>query len=670
MRGLSFFFLVVLLAGCALPVFAVSTTVATGSQQFKDFSELSLDELLNQVVVTATRQEQPLSVAPVTMHVISEEEIRRSPAQTLSDLLRLVPGFQCKTWLSEFTNTSMRGMVGASVINERIMWMIDGVPVNDVRDGGIWTDITLPLANIKRIEVLSGPGSALYGSNAFVGVVHIITRDPDDFLKHGKTGEFQTSYSTYSTLVNNLTVAGRTKRTKWLWSGDLASTEGPGLVRDKMRPNEEKHSNRKWGWLRGKYQWGRNRLNLGTRSVGQDYDGAEFAVSRNYTWKRGERWIDWHTSADRRSGAHDSLVVSWHGFTENFYDFADVPGLEYSIDSSRWHVNLQRDQKIKQHQISYGTGLRSEAYSGNDFYPNHRDILKNNLNLFFQDEWKLAPQWVLTWGGRYDTHPNYTSIFSPHASLSWMFPNKKGKIRLTGGSAFKEPSNWQSFIDQPSGMGNPNMQPEKLTSGEVAVEYTFPKELFTRAVFYQLKHRNIIWESYDPTVADPFYKATYGIAGKFHPQQPGDSAEIQGLEWELKKRFSPRTNAWAQAVFLKSKDNLERDLEYDAHRKLGAGIWHSFNSRLSMQVESYQVGETIDTSLRNTPVDPTNPGGPKIGVRDVPSYTLTGASMMLKLSSDEMFKISAWNIGHGIYQEMLGVPVPGTTVRFSFFRSF
>ncbi|MFZ2960491.1 MAG: TonB-dependent receptor [Candidatus Ozemobacteraceae bacterium] len=634
---------------------------AIASRPFRDFSELSLDDLLNQVVVTAARHERPLSSSPVTMHVITEEDIRRSPAMTLSDLLRQVPGFQTKTWLSEFTNTSLRGMVGASVINERIMWMLDGVPINDVRDGGIWTDITIPLSNIKRIEVLSGPGSALYGSNAFVGVVHIITKDPDDYLCKNQRGEVSSEWSTFDTTINNLTTVGTTGRTKWLWSADAASTEGPGLVRDQFRPNEDAHSQRQWGYLRGKYQWGNERLNLGLRQVAQDYDGFADAPTRLYKWKRGERWIDWHHTVPRSKKITDTLVVSWHGFSENFFNFADVPGLAYNVDSSRWHVNLQRDQKHDRHQLSYGTGLRSESYKGNDFYPDHQSILKNNLNLFFQDEVTLRPLWSLTLGGRYDTHPNYQNIFSPHLSLSRQFNDKKGRVRITTGSSFKEPSNWQSFIDQPSGMGNPNMEPERLTSAEISVEYQFPKELFCRSTFYSLEHKNIIWENYDVTVADLFYKNTYGIAGKFHPQQPGDSAKIQGCECELRKRFGQRTHIFANGVFLNAKDNQDRELQYDAKTKWSSGLWHSFDPKFGVSLETHFVGDTIDTAKRDVP---------GIGVRPVPSYQITGAALMFKLSREETLKISAWNLGHGTYEEMLGASVPATTYRFSYSRSF
>ena len=647
-----------------LSVYILCTTASwTGPtvKEYKDISEVSLEDLLGQAVVTATRRETAMDVSPATMYVITEEEILNSPAMTLSDLLRRIPGFQTKTWLSQFTNTSIRGMVGASVINERILWMIDGVPINDVRDGGLWTDITLPLSNIKRIEVLSGPGSALYGANAFLGVVHIITRDPEDYLKGDLTGKFQAGWETFETARSELAVAGRTKNTSWLWDLHMNTTEGPGIVRDRNRPGEDAHSDRAWGYLYGKYKFGNNRINVGMRRVDQEYDGADFAVYRLYTWKRGEEWIDWHNSTERRNGARDTMVVSWHGYDENFYNFADVPDLNYDIDSYRWYINLQRDMKVRErHQLSFGTGLRSESYTGNDFIPERRSFTKDNINLFFQDEITLSDPWRLTVGGRYDTHTDYEDVFSPHLSLMYSFDNSKGHARFGYGSAFKEPSNWQSYIDQPSGRGTQDMEPEKIRTLELSLDYMFPKELYARLTGFNMVHKNIIWENFDPLIADPAY-ARYGIFGKFHPQQPGDSADIHGVEFELRKHFSPRHRLFLSGMWLQSEDNQGRELQYDAEKKCGIGFWHAFDDRTSMQLETHWVGDTIDTNKRDVP---------GVGTRTVSGYSVTGAAILHRISPKEHVKFSAWNIGRSSSQEMLEAWAPGTLVRFEFIRMF
>jgi len=630
-------------------------------KEFSDIAELSLDDLLGQVIVTATRRETSMETSPATMYVINEDEIRRSPAMTLSDLLRRIPGFQTKTWLSEFTNISIRGMVGASVINERILWMVDGVPINDVRDGGMWTDITIPLSNVKRIEVLSGPGSALYGANAFLGVVHIITRDPEDYLSNGNTGKFQASWETFSTAMSELAVAGRDGRASWLWDLHLDSTDGPGIIRDRHRPGEDKHSDRQWGYLYGKYNIGNNKINVGMRRVDQEYDGADFAIYNLYSWKRGEEWIDWHNSTKRRNGACDSLVLSWHGYDEKFYHFADVPNLNYNIDSYRWYLNLQRDMPRRgHHQVTFGSGLRSETYRGDDFIPDHRSFTKNNINVFLQDEITLAALWKLTLGGRYDTHTDYENVFSPHMTLLHTFDRAKGHARIGYGQAFKEPSNWQSYIDQPSGRGTQGMQPEKIRTFELSVDYMFPRELHARLTGFNMLHRNIIWESFDAVIADPAY-AAYGIFGKFHPQQSGGSAHIHGAEFEIRKHFSLKNQVFLTGMWLRSRDDQSRELQYDASQKSGIGFWHAFDNRTSIQLETHWVGDTVDTSTRDTP------GG---NTRPVPGYSITGAAFRYEISPKEHVKLSAWNIGRGPDQEMLEAWAPGTLVRFEFIRAF
>ncbi|HOY66735.1 MAG TPA: TonB-dependent receptor [Candidatus Ozemobacteraceae bacterium] len=653
--------LVLALIAIAEPFSPAPLLAGPAPKEYQDISELSLDDLLGQVVVTATRRESAMETSPATMYVITEEDIRRSPALTLSDLLRRVPGFQTKTWLSEFTNTSLRGMVGASVINERILWMIDGVPVNDVRDGGIWTDITIPLSHVKRIEVLSGPGSALYGANAFLGVVHIITRDPEDYLHDDLTGKFQTSFETYDTVLSELAVAGNNGGASWLWDLHLDSTTGPGITRDRNRPGADKHSDRQWGYLYGKYKFGNNKLNVGMRRVDQEYDGADFAVYDLYKWRRGEEWIDWHHGKTRENGDRDSLVLSWHGYDEDFYHFADIPNLNYDIDSYRWYLNLQRDMCPRgRHRISFGTGLRSEHYRGDDFIPTRRSFSKENFNLFFQDEINLAHLWKVTVGGRFDTHTDYENVFSPHVTVLHTFADTKGHVRFGYGRAFKEPSSWQLYIDQPSGRGTPDMQPEKIRTFELSIDYMFPRELYARVTGFNMKHRNIIWENFDPLIAENQYKI-FGIFGKFHPQQPGDSAHIHGAEFELLKHFDPRNHLFLTGMWLRSRDDQSRDLQYDAERKAGIGYWHAFDSRTNMQVESHWVDDTIDTNKRDVP---------GIGTRHVSGYTVTGAALRYALSAKEHVKLSVWNIGRKPYQEMLEAWAPGTVARLEFIRSF
>lgn len=183
------------------------------------------------IVFSAAKKRQLISEAPSTIHVITSADIAAHGWRTLAEILRHVPGIQTQTTISQFQSVMIRGLVGTENNNSRILWLQNGVPMNDVRDSGIWLDETYPVEMIKRIEVVLGPGSALYGSGAFQGVVNIFTKDPADINKYG---EYRVA------IQNNLTFKASAIAAYNSDDKDLGilihaagnTTQGPGLIGD------------------------------------------------------------------------------------------------------------------------------------------------------------------------------------------------------------------------------------------------------------------------------------------------------------------------------------------------------------------------------------------------------------------------------------------------------
>lgn len=187
----------------------------------------------NDVVFSASKKRQLISEAPSTIHVITDRDIQAHGWRSLPEILRHVPGVQTMTTHSQFQSVMIRGLVGTENNNSRILWLQNGVPMNDVRDSGIWLDETYPVEFIKRIEIVLGPGSALYGSGAFQGVVNIFTKDPKDIDKYG---EYRVA------MQNNLTFKASAIAAYQSDDGDLGflahvaanTSQGPGLIGDHM----------------------------------------------------------------------------------------------------------------------------------------------------------------------------------------------------------------------------------------------------------------------------------------------------------------------------------------------------------------------------------------------------------------------------------------------------
>lgn len=193
--------------------------------------EASWELNANDVVFSAAKKRQLISEAPSTIHVITDREIAAHGWRSLPEILRHVPGVQTLTTKSQFKSVMIRGLVGTEDNNSRILWLQNGVPMNDVRDSGIWLDETYPVEMIKRIEVVLGPGSALYGSGAFQGVVNIFTKEPGDIDKYG---EYRLSIQNDLTFKASAIAAYQSDDGDFGILGHVAgnTTQGPGLIGD------------------------------------------------------------------------------------------------------------------------------------------------------------------------------------------------------------------------------------------------------------------------------------------------------------------------------------------------------------------------------------------------------------------------------------------------------
>lgn len=164
----------------------IASSSALAQDTKDELLELSLEELLNLKVKAATKTEIPLSRSPGAVTVISASQIRESAARTLPELLRLVAGVNVR-WNPMMQTIDMRGF-GQNPFTSRVLLLIDDVPYNSWNKGGFPQQPGFDffvLQNIKQIEIIRGPGSALYGENAYWGVINIVTLSGKD-LAGGK----------------------------------------------------------------------------------------------------------------------------------------------------------------------------------------------------------------------------------------------------------------------------------------------------------------------------------------------------------------------------------------------------------------------------------------------------------------------------------------------------
>ena len=174
-------------------------TLPTTRSLHAQIKEAELEEMFaifseEEIVVSALKRPRTVSKSPAIMSVITARQIKQMGFRTLSEILEIVPGFDVHMDRNGEKEFIVRGVFDAE--SSKVKVLIDGHSVNEPGSGGAsFNFYDLVVENIKRVEIIRGPGSALYGQNAFLAVVNVITKDTEDidgFQWTGSYGRFDT----------------------------------------------------------------------------------------------------------------------------------------------------------------------------------------------------------------------------------------------------------------------------------------------------------------------------------------------------------------------------------------------------------------------------------------------------------------------------------------------
>ena len=201
---------------------SLTSGISYADHQPSSIFELSLQELLNLSVVSgASGFEQRSTQAPAAVSVVTREEWQAMGARSVTDVINYISGAH----VSEDTvglaakKISLRGVSGASA--QQVKILLDGRSLNYIADGGLMPGHRIPLSGLKRIEVIKGPGSAIYGADAFGGVVNLVSLSADD-----KTKSFRASAGNWRSRDIAVEYGGHNSDIQWHVSGEYQTSEG------------------------------------------------------------------------------------------------------------------------------------------------------------------------------------------------------------------------------------------------------------------------------------------------------------------------------------------------------------------------------------------------------------------------------------------------------------
>jgi outer membrane cobalamin receptor len=624
---------------------AVSVHAAPQSQKV-DLAQAEEDELAlaygdKSFVTIATGTKQPIARAPSVATVITEEDISAIGAADLDEVLETVPGLHvARSPLGYNPIYTIRGIY--TEYNPQVLMLVNGIPITGVTFGDrsiVWGG--MPVKNIARIEVIRGPGSALYGAEAFAGVINIITKTDadingtqlglsagsfnslDGWVQHGGTwGNFDVAAylrAGHTDGQRQIITADAQTALDNIFAPPFASlAPGPVNLGENTIDGRIDLSRDKWR-LRAGYQ---QRSDVGT--------GAGVASALDPAGKNlGERFNADLTYQDTNFARDLDVTAqaSYFYITEQSNLTLYPPGANLGTgvfpngvigNPDKWERHLRANlaavySGIQNHKLRFGIGTQDDDLYQTQETNNYSTGIPGPLievtpfllphsrrvnYVYAQDEWAFIRDWYLTAGVRQDRYSDFGTTTNPRLALVWETAYNLTS-KLLYGRAFRPPSFSELYnVNNPVLIGNPNLKPETNQSTELAFSWQATSTLQANLNLFHYLWEDILRPDANNVVqnagnqhGDGFEtelvwdaSSSLRLSGNYSQQHSIDDATNQDAG------MAPRHHLYARADWrFVPRWTMDAQLNYVADRKRAPG-----DTRLP--IADYQ---TVDLTLRS-----------------------------------------------------------------------
>lgn len=572
--------------------------------------ESALNELDNEIqwlkeelsVTTATKTEEALSKSGSTISIITAQEMKEMGARTLFDALKRLPGIGISQMFVGASTVEVRGV--KTDFSEKVLFLINGHPVNTnlVNGGSSLAFNEFIIDDIKHVEVVRGPGSALYGANAFVAVINVITNQANDVngaqvTLAGGSNDTKKLNLQFGHQLNDLSIAGNLH---------ITDTNGPDgyVASDSLGQsgNADYWHKRYEGSLNFQYgDWsGQSRF--------VQRDAGTFLGASNVLSNRSEQeYIDYFFELTYQTDLHRTLGLTVKTYFDHFqfdntWEVApasslfpdglllrspikhDVTGIETQIDVQLGENNKLLVGAAYEHQSQYDVEFWSNGGAGpmvdvsnvaNWNGSHNRDIRA----LFAQDIWDIHSNLRLIAGLRYDNYSDFGDTVNPRASLTWTaFDNLR--IVANYGSAFRAPTFAELYnTANNSIVGNTGIQPEEIQTYELGLYGEWDKNSRYGITVFRNSIDELIASSPNDIGAD-----AYDNVGEL---------EVNGFELEVSSRLSNGSTITANYTYQHPVNEVtdERLADVPLHRA-NTSFNYFFSRHVSFYAGLHYKGKT------------------------------------------------------------------------------
>lgn len=488
--------------GCSPIIFAEDTTNATQ---------------LDPIVVTASKSAEKASEVPARISVIDEKTIEQNPLLNVSDIIQRDPSIYVKQsgGLGQISEISLRGTKSVHTLVLK-----DGARLNSQNELGPLYPAFLDTTDVQQIEILKGPASVQYGSDAIGGVVQLISKKPE------KTGAELTGIygenNTYKTIVNANLVSDQ---------GFYAQLGGQRLESDGTRIFESQPENEKAGYDQKGYhaKVGFYQENLIDASASISENKGTNIFSNDYITNTAQRLFENRVINTKVAyNILPDLIINAH--YANVQDKQNVPAYDsyYNTENNESDLNLK--WKFTPHQnILVGATYNDANYKSNTILNSDKSV--NSTGYYLQHQLKndLFDTQV---GVRLEDNQRFGTHTVGQGAIRYHFlPN--ASVYANIGSAFRAPTLNELYSQWG---GNENLTPEKSTSYEMGVNYDLTSNVSTNFSVYHTKIKDLI--AYNAGTNTNIAKANFtgGEAGvKWHQDDLFLSTEYAYVKTENEK---------------------------------------------------------------------------------------------------------------------------------------
>ncbi len=456
------------------------------------------------VVVTGTAEPLRLFEVGRSLEIVTREQITELPVRTLADALRLAHGVEVRARGDAGTQVDL-SLRGASF--GQTLVLVDGVRLNDAQTGHHNGDIPVPLDEVERIEVLEGPGSSLYGADAFGGVVNVITRqDSQPRLEGGVAGG--------SSGYGEAALVARAKGEHLAGALSLSAQRSDGFLPGNASAycRDCRAADRDFRVLsaRGRISAGRNtRLNL-------SYLDKEFGALGFYGNAPSREWTSQSLASLERSfslgeRAGGSFLAYGRAHDDHFLFDRRNPALSDNRHESRAvGVSVRLHRSIGPHTLSAGTETGADWVDSTTL----GDRGFGRASLFAEAAARVASL-VVRPGLRFDAYGRFGSAVSPALALGGRL-SPRLRWRASAGRAFRVPTFTELYYHDPANLGSPNLRPESAWGSDTGVDLELGRTAGASATAFGRWESNVIdWVRPSPaerwTTENVRDVTTYGV---------------------------------------------------------------------------------------------------------------------------------------------------------------